>query len=234
MPKADTSRNHKSNYELDMFALPDPIEPPLKDIWFNHQLSKEIRSRYVDQFGSVDTEALIYRNTRYAEMHDKAPDQSSFDATRNQRRQFGEFIIKRLLEWHVDNEMKAKPELRRAYEIKQALSEVTVPVTANSKLEVHLSLVGDSINILYLNPYIKGQYVIDPVLNENKFILSKSIDTKTNVQTEIFEKDGVASIEIQRLFPRNASASLKESSWYNPVGITPRESKTSVLFGKTF
>lgn len=161
-----------------MFAVADPAQPPLKDVWFNHQLSTEIRSRYVDQFGSVDTEALVYRNTRYAEMNDKAPDQSSFDATRTQRRQFGEFIIKRLLEWHVDNEMKSKPELQRAYEIKQALSEVSVPVTPDSKLEVHISIAGDTIDVLYLNPYLNSKYMIDPTKAENKFILSKPIDKK--------------------------------------------------------
>jgi len=235
LPKGNLSPSRKkTSYEVDMFAAPDPKEPELQEILFNHQLSKEIRIRYVEQFGSVDTEALIYRSSRYAEMTDKAPDQSTFDATRNQRKQFGEFILKRLAEWHADNQMKSKTELRKAYEVKQAISQVAVPVTQDSKLEVHLSLIGDTIDILYFNPYANAKYIINPATTENKLIVSKPYDTKTNVLTEIWEKEGIASFEIQRLLAPNTTASLKESSWFHPFGNTPRETKTSLIFGRAF
>ena len=234
MPAEKPVERQNLIYEVNMLAAPDPKEVQLKDVLFNADLSREIRSRYVDKFGSVDTEALIYRNTRYAEMPDKAPDQSTFDSTRNERKQFGEFILKRLLEWHVDEKMKSTPELKKAYEVKQALSEMSVPVSKDSKLEVRISIVGDSVDILYLNPYFNTRYAIDPVKGENKLIFSQALDKKTILQTDIHEKDGIASIELQKLISINTTASLKESSWFSPTGTSPRETKTSILFGRTF
>lgn len=234
MPIETTRRDSVTVFYVNMLALPDPVLTKLDDMIFNSELRKEFRGRYIDIFGTVDTEALTYRNTQYAEMNERTPDQATFENSRTQRRQYGEFVIKRLVEWHADNYMKSEPELRKVYDAKEAISNIAVPVSQNVRLDMNISLAGDIIEFTLHNPYLETRYVIDPKQQENKLIVSKSYDEKTKLQAEALEKDGIAAFEIQRMMTKKISAVLRESSWYNPTGKSERETKTSLNFGYMF
>jgi hypothetical protein len=229
LPIEESKVDHRvSPYTVNMFALPDPARPTLKEVIFNDQLSREFRAKYVEKFGEVDMEYLTYRNSRFAELDDRLPDQASFENTRLVRKKFGEYMLNRLLEWHLDKSLKETPEMEKVYQVKQALANIQVPVTAETKIHMLYSFVDSTFEVNYLNPLVESKIKLDPVSTENQLIFSKPMNHSTTVSTIFYEKDGIASLEISRRLQKQTQATLSSSTWFHQNGTSTRETRSSI------
>jgi hypothetical protein len=221
-------------YIVDMFALPDPKQPSLQEIIFNDQLSREFSLKYAEKFGDIDSESLTYRNSRFAEFNDRVPDQNSFESSRTERKKFGEYMITRLFEWHVDKSLKERPETEKIYDAKQALSNMKMSVGKNTQLQLKYSFVDNTMELNYANPLVESKIKMDPATMENKLIISKAINGNTTLSTVFYEKDGIAAFEISRQLQKQTHAALGSSTWFQATGTSRRETISSVSFVHLF
>ena len=210
---------------------------------FNAELSKEFRTKYIQEFGTVDTDSFVYRDPKYAEMaDDNRRGVSTEVANNNARRNFGDFMVKRLTEWHVDHYIKEEPQMRPIYEAKEKISNIKVEINKETRLDIKYSLAGNTLDLNIINPYLESRLIsyMDPSAFgpaqtlENRLFLGMQINPLLRFNLYVAENDGIATAEVIRAFRGNISTSLSSSSWFKATGLSARETRTSVGMSTTF
>lgn len=229
-------------YEIFLFSYPNLEKKNLRDLIFNADLSREFKQKYIEKFGTVDMEALTYRDSRYAEMWDTRVDPQAQLINSQKRKEFAEFMVKRLSEWHIDNYVKSEPQMKVIYETKEQISHAEVAITPESKFDVQYSLAGNTLDLNYINPYADSKLTVymDPRafgpsgVKENRLFLGKQIDKKNRINTILMEKDGFATFEYIRVLFHNLHGGISSASWYKKEGYSPRETRTSIGISHSF
>jgi hypothetical protein len=232
-------------YEIFLFAEPPP-KPlvSLQDKIFSAELTKEFRRKYIEQFGTVDTDSLNYTDPTYAGFGDdnshlqSTADQASLDA----RAAYGQYMVKRLAEWHVDHWIKDDPQMRPIYEAKEKLSKTEVKLNADTKMEAQYDLSANTLEVKFFNPYIDSKVIMymDPSAfgpsnnTENKLFLGKQINSKYRVNVTATSNDGIGTFEIVRKLRGNMSTNILSSTFFKDQGITVRQTSTVVGLSNTF
>jgi hypothetical protein len=230
-------------YEIFLFSEPPPKATNLQDKIFNQELTKEFRKKYIEQFGSIDADSLNYRDPVYAGFSDDnragvIADQNSINA----RAAFGQYMVKRLTEWHVDHFIKDDPQMRPIYEAKEKLSHTEVKFNPETKLEAQYDLSANTMDFKLINPFMDSKVTVymdpsafGPSTNiENKLFLGKQLDKKTRVNVTATTNDGIASLEFLRSIRGNMSANIISSTFFKDQGISPRETHTAVGLSNSF
>ena|GEM_PF-3478718 len=134
----------------------DPIAsqgPSLRDQIFNPELTHEFQEKYNDKFGRTDAEHIFNSPNRTSYYNDVwfqgTPEEYS-----EQRRQFGDYMLKRLAEWHVDNYLKTNPSVRGIYELKEKVSTMNVKVQS-FQFDMRYEIAGNTADLVVKNPYLK-------------------------------------------------------------------------------
>ena len=235
---SDLTKEHDESYqEIFLFSEPAPSSTELSRLIFSPELTREFRLKYVEQFGTVDADALAYRDPKYAEMNDDNRASPTADqASINARQTFGEYMMKRLLDWHLDNYMKSNSNLRQVYEAKDKISHAQVQINPQSKFEMQYSIAGNFVDFSFLNPAMDAKVtmfmdpgVFGPANNiENKLLIGRQLDLKTRVNVSATSNDGIATLEIVRHLRGNLSTNIIGSTWFQAAGISPRETRSAV------
>ncbi|MEO0335228.1 MAG: hypothetical protein AAF202_02470 [Pseudomonadota bacterium] len=115
--------------EFNIFSGP-PKEKKrdLRGVIFDRTLTREFRYRYEQQFGRSEIERNVVNPSRFDEYFYRTSVGVSIEEDSQRKQIFGEYMIKRLTEHHIDQYAKSTPELRRVYELKDRLSKVKVEV----------------------------------------------------------------------------------------------------------
>lgn len=222
-------------YEIFLFAEPPPSQKPLSDVIFNVELSREFKERYRSEFGAVDTESLNYQHN----------DTNRFDAFDNnrgysaeviqqsdKRRSFANYMMKRLMEWHIDNYIKSEPSMRPVYELKEKMKKVEVKVTKETKLEMRYSLAGNIIELMIENPYADSILEIDmdpgtvgpSEVQDQKFISRRPLTRTLTFQNTVFDRDGRERMELIKTHTSMFSTLYGIDTAYKS-GDSPRDSR---------
>jgi hypothetical protein len=235
----------ESKYEEITIFVPQYVltHENLNDKLFNFELSKEIKSKYILQFGTVDTDAFIYKDSRYAEMSDDnrrgiVAEKASIDA----REAFAQYMVKRLTEFHLDRFIKEDPKMRHVYEVKEKISNVKVEINKETKFNLQYSLAGNTLDFNLTNPYLDSRYIsymnpsnfgpTSPI--ENRLLLGKQIYPQLRINLYAAEFDGIITGEIVRNFKYNVTGSFVSSTWFKTGGMSPRETRTAVNVSSSF
>ena len=224
-------------YEVFIFSVDQPKQKKLNEVIFNPELSKEFRLRYQEKFGQVDAASIAYQSTKVDFLEDYHRSPVQIEQEYKDRKVFGEFMLRRTTEWHVDNYLKTEPSMQPVYEAKERLSHLEVEVTPESKFDFRYSLSGNTLDVIYLNPWLDSKWIIemDPTVigltkaEEERLLLSKDITKTVNVRTNVATHDGIALVEISKNYPNLWTTSIGHSTYTKPIGKSPRESR--VLFG---
>jgi hypothetical protein len=231
----------ESFYEVNLTALA-PLKADLRSVVFNAQLTQEFREKYVARFGFIDTQSLAYTAVRFSDLNENRGISSTATDTLAQRRQFGEYMVRRLGEWHVDNFFKSDPSVRPLYEAKERLSNVSVKVGKETQAKITYSLSDNSIEVNVENPYCdaKMRIEMDPKsfgpspAQENKFIAGKQLGSKDYLKTQVRQKDGTADLEWQMRHNAKVGSSYKISSPFSSQGSSPREKTIGAALAISF
>jgi hypothetical protein len=139
--------------ESDLVIIaPLPAEQTLQERLFNEKLSKEFRDRYEQKFGRTDAERIYYspnRTTYYNDMYYRGSPQELTD----ERKRFGDYMIKRLVEYHVEDYMKNDPRGKVLYTIKERVSNVGVQVQ-KFRFDMRYEIAGNTMDFIVKNPYL--------------------------------------------------------------------------------
>jgi hypothetical protein len=148
-----------------------------------------------------------------------------------ERRRFGEFMVRRLAEWHFDNYAKSDPKVRPMWEAKEKFSKVAIEV-AQFRVDMVYTLSGNIADINFTNPWVRSKVSVqmDPgsfgpgPVNEAIFSLGKNLTPSITLDSYYYAVDGVVSVIGRKTLSPRLSTSLSASTFTKSSGRTPRES----------
>lgn len=240
----ETVQGERDTKYSDLELLPPLPDqgPDLRSRIFNESLSKEFRDRYYDKFGRTEIERIYLAPNRTTYYNDVYGLKGSPQEINDQRRQFGEYMVRRLVEVHVDDYLKNDPKARPIYEAKQAISNIKVEVQS-FRFDMQYGLAGNTFDIFVHNPYLATTRVrleMDPggfgpgPVNETLITLGNPITKSINLEAQMRTNDGIASLVGTKTITPALSSSITLSTFTKDQGTSTRESLYLAGLGYTF
>lgn len=212
---------------------PPPLGPTLNQRLFNDKLVKEFRDRYEEKFGRTEAEQIYNSPNRFSYFNDFYGFRGTPQELNDEKRRYGEFVLRRLLEYHVDEYAKNEPKVRPLWETKERLKEVRVEV-ASFRVDVQYSIAGNTLDLKFQNPYTSMARVrmeMDSG-NEVTFSLGRNLTRTISAEMHYEVNDGLLSFIQRREIGPRLGISFSEQTTVTDSGETPRGS--TYLAGLTF
>ena len=144
---------NKRDVEMVMLDKPKDDKKPLSKVIFDEKLTKEFQTQYQYKFGQTGAEQVINnpgRDDQY--LYYNSQNVTAQEYAKYQR-QFGEYMARRLTEYHFDNWFKNDPTLKPVYEMKDKISNLDVQVKKGYKIKWKYNFAGPSMEAKVENPY---------------------------------------------------------------------------------
>lgn len=197
--------------EIVIMPLVESTGPTLHDQIFSEKLSRDFRDRYERDFGRTQGEQIQQIPSRF---FDKDLGNGQFitneEYTRRQEK-FGNYMSKRLVEFHADKYMKDTPSGQRLYKFKEKVSNVTVETKKGFSYKFRYNLASNDLTLKVDNPYDVDSRVI---LEGSNVRLSLSYWTSKTVQllSDFHSQDNLLVLSGVKRLKRNWGTSLTASS----------------------
>jgi hypothetical protein len=238
---SDTERE-RSDDARDLVWIQKPAsEGNLSDKIFNQTLSREFRERYEQRFGQTEIERVFLAPNRTSYYNDAYGQKGSPQEMQDERRKFGEFMVRRLAEWHVENYAKTDPQVRVVWQAKEKISNYKLEV-ASFRVDAQYSIAGNILDIKMVNPYVQSK--ISLLMNPDQFgpgpideaLLSvfKQVNSRYAIEGRWRVTDGVISIIQSKPFARVWAGSLTTSAAIHGAGRSARETLWLIGAGRSF
>ena len=204
-------------YEIPLVTKPHNDEKPLKKIIFAPRLTKEFKERYEQSFGYTDIQRNIAAPNQYAEQEYQPGVWVTPEEDQEKRQAFGNYMVKRLTEHHVDQYFKSNPAVRPVYELKERISKVDLEVRKGYKVHIRYSYSGNYLNLKIDNPYDVHSRVTlemnpDKVgpsdINEARLYFGYDLNSLLSFSTDYTINDGDLSLIGTRYMGNNVYATL--------------------------
>ncbi len=144
--------------ELQIVEMEIVERPPSKEgVSFNSlifvpELEMEFQGKYEKQFGyTVSEQSLNVSRSSYLQQNFSGINESP-ELQNARERAYGEYVVRRLMEYHADRYAKASPSIRPVYEAKERLSNIKIEVKRGYRLKIHYSLSGNYLDLDFENP----------------------------------------------------------------------------------
>jgi hypothetical protein len=233
-------------YEVYLFAAP-PAEKNLKDAIFS-PLTKEFQNRYIEKFGVVDTDALNYMPMNYSSFDNNGQASLQMQQASDQRKDFGNYMVRRLMEYHLDNYIKTDPQMRPLYETKQKLQDVKVQVNDSIKLNLQYNFSSNIADFYVNNPWVESKisFEMSPgafgpsSVQEYRIWLNKQISKSLRWINQIAVDDGIVTTQLYKTVFRDVGTSISVSTYFHGNhgdwlrDTTYRENKLALGLSRSF
>ncbi len=223
----------KSEQFYEIYLSPPAVQTKLdlRGKIFDQKLTHEFRERYEQRFGYIDTDSMAFAD-RFTNFSENRGANQDLATQNDNRKAFAEYMMKRLGEYHFDNYMKSDPTMRPVYEAKERLSNISVEVTAESKMVMNYAVADNSVELNYVNPYVdsKLRTEMNPrqlgpgEIVENWIYIGKSLTKTVYLLTSYASKDGLAGVEVRKAYTPMLSSSVRTTTTTTAEGRTPRQS----------
>jgi hypothetical protein len=233
-----TDEKNKRDVEMVMLDQPKDNKKPLKEVIFNQKLSREIQKEYENRFGYTAAQEVMnspgrsdeytYYNTQNVGILDYA----------HYQRQFGEYMGRKLVEYHFDNWAKNDPAIRPVYQMKDRISNLNMQVKKGYKIKWKYNFAGPNMEVSVDNPY----EIENSVHMDMSGIVSKPVEviytvaypftTRVKISFVYKQIDGVYQVVATRKINRHVSTSLTASVDTRPEGPTIQQNL--VLLGFSY
>lgn len=243
----DATVAEREAVESDLVMIAQlPTEPSLNERLFNEKLSREFRDRYEQKFGRTDAERIYYspnRNTYYNDMYYRGSPQELTD----ERRRFGDYMIKRLAEYHVEDYMKNDPRGKVLYTIKERVSNVGVSVQ-KFRFDARYEIAGNTFDLIVKNPYLdnsrvrlqmnQGSFGPGPI-QETIVTIGKNVTPTISVETYFIQPITRFSFVARKALSPTVSTTVSALSGRRDVGVIAGTDQTWItedvyLWGMNF
>lgn len=187
-----------------------PAEASLRDRIFNNELTREFQRKYEDRFGRTQAEQFTV-TSRYYETERQPHTNRTVVEEYDEQQRFGNFMIKRLTEYHVDHYMRSNPSVRPMYELKERMSNLNVQVRKDYRVKVKYSLSSNDLDLYLDNPHNIENRISWRGSDETALVLGYPVTKTISVKSDyVLEKDHWVVSGVKRL-NRNWSTSLTNS-----------------------
>lgn len=179
-----TERNQRVFEMVMIDEVPPQEKVNINNFLFVPKLKKEFLERYEKEFGHTIPEQSILINQRYNTEVDSFSHLTTEEVSQKEKL-YGEYVARRLIEYHADQYFQQSPNLRPVYEVKERLSNVKLEVRRGYNVKIHYSLSGNNLDLDLENPWsLESKLVIQ--MNENAFgpTKAKEVQIKLGVPLE--------------------------------------------------
>lgn len=148
-------KEERNRREIEMVMLSRPKEnsKPLSDVIFNQKLSKEFQAQYQSQFGQTVAEQVINTQARSDEYNYYSGSSITIQEYQKRQKAFGEYMTRRLIEYHVDDWAKNDPDFKPVYAVKEKVSNLNVTVKQGYRFRWKYNFAGPNMEFKLENPY---------------------------------------------------------------------------------
>lgn len=234
-------KNERTEVSVELVWIQNPnTDALLRERIFNQTLSREFRERYEQRFGQTEIERVFLAPNRTSYYNDVYGVKGTPQEISDERRKFGEFMVRRLAEWHVENYAKNDPSARVVWEAKERISNMKVEV-ASFRIDAQYSIAGNILDIKMVNPYVQSKLSL--LMNPDQFgpgpvdeaLLSvfKAVNSRYAVEGRWRVTDGFVSL-IQYRPLGSWSGSLTASAAIHGAGRSARETLWLAGVSRTF
>jgi hypothetical protein len=166
-------------------------------------LSKEFQTKYSETFGAIDAGSLSFQTSQGLFLEDLRLVDTELEEETRRRRAFAEYMMKRLIEYHVDNYFKTEPTMRPVYEAKEKISNVQVQVSKEVRMNIRYDFSGNTLDFNVKNPWVDSKISLqmDPStfgpsnVIDRKFWLGKNLDAQTRLQFNYADFTDTSTLE---------------------------------------
>lgn len=189
---AETLDPEQENTGEILYAVENPYRNELKmsERIFDTKLKKDITQRYQEKFGRTEAE-IIHTRTPYLNSNFSEGASITFNEEQYQKQQksFGNYIAKRVVEYHFENEAKDNPQLRGAYDAKQVLENASASV-GEFKIRARYRIASNSIMTSLKNPYVNLEARNELSGNkETVYSASKELGKRYSIITDYYKTE---------------------------------------------
>lgn len=227
----DDVRGEREEKSRELIWAPRPADlAVLRDRIFNEALSREFRERYQERFGRTEEEQVALAPNRLSYYNDVYGMKGTPQELLDERRKFGEFMVRRLTEWHVENYAKNDPAVRPMWEAKEKISNLKVEV-ASFRVDAQYSIAGNMLDVKMVNPWVQSKVTL--IMNPDQFgpgpidetLLSvvKPVTSRYTVEGRWRVTDGIVSLIQYHPIGRHWSGNLVTSAAIKDGGTSPRQ-----------
>lgn len=236
----ETEKNERY-VEIYLYSPPTQTEQSLQELIFN-PLTTEFKQKYREKFGQLDTESIQYLNA-FHQMDENRGASVQIEAESENRKAFAEYMTRRLLEYHVDNFMKTKPEMRPILELKEKIQNVKVQVTKEVRLNIQYNFAANIVDVVLDNPYCESKYSLEmnpsafgpSEVLESRLWLTKNLTQTVTVHSNVSSTDGIIYADISKSFAKwYLGTFVGAQAAYKGGGTTSRETKYLVGFSHSY
>jgi len=235
-----TERNEK--FQEIYLSVQSADGPSLQDQIFS-PLAHEFKEKYREKFGQLDTESVIYQRSQFDTFDENGGAVESIETANEQRKNFAEYMTRRLTEYHFDHYMKTQPQMRPVMEAKEKIQNVKVEVNKQVRLNIQYNFAGNNVDLIVDNPWCETKVALemDPhsfgptSVEETRIWLNRPLSSSLRLNTNTTINDGIAQGDLVKEFPRhNMAASVGLSGPFKDEGTSVRETKYVVGFSHSF
>lgn len=139
-----------------LYAVDNPYKNEVRfsEKMFDPTLKKDITQRYREKFGRTEAE-IIQTRTPYLNSNFSEGASITFNEEEYQKSQksFGNYVAKRVVEYHLEKEAKDNPDLRGVYEAKQTIENASASV-GQFKVRARYRIASNSVLAYIKNPWV--------------------------------------------------------------------------------
>lgn len=214
---------NKRDVEMVMLDKPkDALDSGVPKI-FNEKLSKEFKEQYAYRFGQTNSEQLLNTPHRDDEYTYYTGERLTLEQYGGYQQKFAEYMVRRLVEFHVDDYAKKDRDFRQVYQMKDRISNLDVKV-AKYKFKWKYNFAGPSMDLKVDNPYevdFRVRMDMDGIVSspaEYIFTTGYPINPRVAVSFVHRLRDGVYQLVGTRRMTRHISTSITGSMDTNRFG----------------
>lgn len=201
-------------YQLSREVIIVPLAPSdeatLHERIFTDKLSKDFQARYEAQFGRTQAEQIDSIPMRFYEKELQPGVYVTEEQYAEKQQRFGNYMAKRLIEYHVDNYMRENPEARPIYELKEKVSNLNMEVKQGYKLRFKYSFSGNYLEIKLDNPYkVEAKVTLEDMGNEDAIAsLGYNVTKSVKVIADYRDYRDQTTLSVNKQITPTLSASL--------------------------
>lgn len=208
--------------EMVMLEKPKDDKKPLIKVIFNDKLSKEFQDQYKYRFGLTQAEQIVNNPGRDGEYTYYNSQNVTFKQYQSYQKQFGEYMARRLIEYHFDHWAKNDPAVRPVYQMKDRISNLDVKVRKGYNVKLKYNFAGPAFEVSVENPYdieFNVVMLMNGIISSPKDIiysLAYQLTTRVRLEALYKQTEQIKQLGATRRMTKRISASITGSSGQLP------------------
>jgi len=217
---------NKRDIEMVMLPKPKPPPKPISKVIFNEKLTKEFQDQYRYRFGTTEAEEVINNPGRDSEYVYYNRPNITLQEYQYQQQQFGNYMVRRLTEYHFDNWAKSDPDFRPVYKAKDKYSNADVKVAGGYKIKWKYNFAGPSMEATVENPYdieIRSQVIMGGIISTPHEVIHSvgyNLNPRWKIEALYRQYQQLSQLVLTRKLNKHVNLTLTGSSGQLPSDST--------------